>query len=612
MSQIVYFNGTRLVRPGGASKLDASSFEGVTVEGIGSIGIIGEADNGEDGVAIAFTNASAMEQYFGSGALANAARVAFRPLSDARVGDAKAQTVYAYKTNAGTAASLNLADGTSVVKLTAAKKGTIGNTYTALVSYDGTTKRRTYTITPNSSSGLRQERIVVNEGAKLKIWYKGAGTVPKVFTTADSTNIGWLQKITLNATTTPADQDKLEIAFDDGTISSIQDLATRINGSLNTAGTPVNVWGATVVSTSDALRFHPRTLDTIASPGPTVGTAEVSATDISGLLQDSLDAINNSLTLVTAALPASFTKRSVPVAFTEPLQLTGGALGTTAVGALQTALDRFKAIDVPGLVITSTDAASIKLLANHCTEMSSTGSSKKERTGYAGVTGSKAEILACAGQNAGCADLVLTCQKWHTVDRFANNVVYPEWASALALCSARAGLEPGEPLTWKFFSATDISSANTAWTPQGDAEDLILGGVCVFERNRSGVKLLKGITTYTQFDNDVFVEESIITNVKAMSKEFRELLELRYTGRKATPAILGDMRATAVEFWGQKRAQGRIVDSVVNGQTTKFAYRNLLISANRDQVFVDVEISPVSGINFQLETIRLVPATLSV
>lgn len=612
MSQIVYFNGVKLVRPGGASKLDASSFEGVIAEGIGSIGIIGEADNGEDSLPIAFTNASSMEQYFGGGDLAKAARVAFKPLSDARVGDAKAQTVYAYKTNAGTAASFNLLDTAAVMKLTASKKGIVGNTYTALVEYDGTAKKRTYTITPNSSSGQKQEKISILEGAKLVVWYKGAGTSPKYFTTADGTNIGWLQKITLNATTTPADQDKLEIAFDDGTISSVQDLVTRINGSRNSAGTPANVWGATLVSTSDALRFHPRTLDTVASPGADVGATEVAGLAVSGLLQDSLDAINNNLTLVTASLPASFTKRSVPAAISAAVALTGGALGTTAVGALQTALDAFKSVDVPGLVITKTDAASIKLLADHCTEMSSTGTAKKERTGYAGVTGSKTDILACAGQNAGVADLVLTCQRWHTVDRYANNVIYAEWASALALCSARAGLEAGEPMTWKFFSATDVSSANTGWTPQGDAEQLILGGVCVFERNRSGVKLLKGITTYTQFDNDVYTEESIITNVKAMSKEFRELLELRYTGRKATPSILGDMKATAAEFWGQKREQGRIVDSIVNGKTTKFAYRNLLITANRDQVFVDVEISPVSGINFQLETIRLVPATLSV
>ena len=34
----------------------------------------------------------------------------------------------------------------------------------------------------------------------------------------------------------------------------------------------------------------------------------------------------------------------------------------------------------------------------------------------------------------------------------------------------------------------------------------------------------KGITSYTRFDNDVFTEESIITNVKAMAKAVAERL----------------------------------------------------------------------------------------
>jgi hypothetical protein len=274
-----------------------------------------------------------------------------------------------------------------------------------------------------------------------------------------------------------------------------------------------------------------------------------------------------------------------------------------------------EALDAPQVVVLKTGtaaetAAAATLLEAHCAKMSATGTNKKERTGYAGLTGTKSELISAA-QTINSEHIVLCCNKWTKVDRNGNVVVLPEWSWALAAASARAGLQPGEPLTWKYFASQNVTQASATWSPENDGDDMILAGLCIAQKDRKGCKILKGITSYTRFDNDVFTEESIITNVKAMAKAFRELLEQRYTGRMGTIQNVANIRSDSIEFWGQMRDQGRIVDSVVNGTITKLAYSNLEIRLVKDSAYVDVQVSPVQGINFQLETIRLVPATIS-
>lgn len=603
MSQIVNFNGARLVKPGGATKLDASAFEGVVTEGVGTIAVVGEAKNGVSGQWLAFTSASAMEQYFQSGDLADAASVAFKPLNDARVGDAHAQTVLAYKTNSGTQAAKVLQDGSSndVMRLTTVDYNAAANATSVAVAYSNA--KRVFSITPPSTvtETRSQETISVtdSECEKLTLYYAGAsGSTVTVSTTDNATADGLIDVITLNSSVAG---ETLAIDLVALQLGSIKSLVDYINGRST-------VWVAAVgASKGDQYKFSPRLLDSLSTV--TVPKTSGSPLSVYAKLQQCLDRINAESRIVTVAFPVG-SVRAAPAATATVQAFSGGTDGTSSGTALSEALLALEALDAPQVVVLKTDSASATLLEAHCAKMSATGADKKERTGYAGLTGTKSELISAA-QTINSQHIALFCNKWTKVDRSGNVVVLPEWAWALAAASARAGLQPGEPLTWKYFASQNVTQASSTWSPENDGDDMVLAGLCIAQKDRRGCKILKGITSYTRFDNDVFTEESIITNVKAMAKEFRELLEQRYTGRMGMIQTVANIRSDALEFWGQKREQGRIVDSVVNGAITQLAYRKLEVSLVKDTAYVDIEISPVQGINFQLETIRLVPATIS-
>ena len=65
---------------------------------------------------------------------------------------------------------------------------------------------------------------------------------------------------------------------------------------------------------------------------------------------------------------------------------------------------------------------------------------------------------------------------------------------------------------------------------------------------------------------------------------------------------------TATEILKKYREEGAIVDSTLQDGTTLKAYRNLRVTLDGDQLYTSVTVSPVPGINFQLNTLTLVPA----
>ena len=107
MSMRVLFNGTVLVRPGGASKVDASAMANAGLGGVGVVGLVGEADAGEPNAINIFTDPDKAAAYFKSGPLSDMARVAFAPANDPRV-PAGAQRLVCVKTNQSVAANKKL------------------------------------------------------------------------------------------------------------------------------------------------------------------------------------------------------------------------------------------------------------------------------------------------------------------------------------------------------------------------------------------------------------------------------------------------------------------------------------------------------------------------
>lgn len=85
MSRKVMFNGALLVRPGAATKVDATAFNNVVLEGISTLALVGEADDGEPRVVKSWTSALAIRSYYRSGTLVDAAGIAKSPANDPRV-----------------------------------------------------------------------------------------------------------------------------------------------------------------------------------------------------------------------------------------------------------------------------------------------------------------------------------------------------------------------------------------------------------------------------------------------------------------------------------------------------------------------------------------------
>jgi len=99
MSSFVLFNGAKIVLPGGASKVDLSAFSGVAVTGVGTVGLIGESEGGDNEVN-EFTSPAAIKAFYRAGNIADAASWLSQPANDNRVPGGVTRFV-CRKTNAG-------------------------------------------------------------------------------------------------------------------------------------------------------------------------------------------------------------------------------------------------------------------------------------------------------------------------------------------------------------------------------------------------------------------------------------------------------------------------------------------------------------------------------
>jgi hypothetical protein len=141
---------------------------------------------------------------------------------------------------------------------------------------------------------------------------------------------------------------------------------------------------------------------------------------------------------------------------------------------------------------------------------------------------------------------------------------------------------------------------------------LILGGVTfAFAPPNQGYKFDRVITTYTKTDNDAYAEESIVQGWKVVSYELRTQLENIFTGVRGLPATVTSIRDAAARILERYRQEGQIVDSILADGTVLKAYRNLDVVLDNDIARLNVTISPVSGINFQLNTLILIPAIIA-
>lgn len=106
MARSFTFNGKTILTPGAISRVRTIGSAGSAATN-GIVALLGEADGGEPGAVVTFDDPNEAIDYFTSGPLADAAKIAFDPSSDPRVPGGCFRAV-CYKTNQGTQAETQL------------------------------------------------------------------------------------------------------------------------------------------------------------------------------------------------------------------------------------------------------------------------------------------------------------------------------------------------------------------------------------------------------------------------------------------------------------------------------------------------------------------------
>lgn len=254
-----------------------------------------------------------------------------------------------------------------------------------------------------------------------------------------------------------------------------------------------------------------------------------------------------------------------------------------------------------GFGSTATWAAVAAQLASHVQE--ARGPGNKFRGAWMGRRGDKSTILAAANM-LNDPDIALTGQYPTVADVSGNLTQLSAREMAVMGASMRLGAsEVGEPLTHKYLRVASVAQ-DPSWHPADatDSTDMIRGGVLFSESiSGKGTRWVRDLTSWVRDDNLSLSEGSVRDVVRFVAQSVLDLVEDRFTGRKATPAIVASIRDAVVTLLEVHRTNNVIVDSTdpVTGGTIR-AYYGLKVTSSGDIVTLAFGFFPVPGINFEL------------
>ena len=309
--------------------------------------------------------------------------------------------------------------------------------------------------------------------------------------------------------------------------------------------------------------------------------------------------------------------------FAEPFALAGGTRGTSSNSDWQAAFDLMLTRKVDNVVpmidqdlanegfgSTATWASVSQQLLSYVS--TARGAVGLEAGAFIGFRGTKAEYIA-ALNSLNDADIQV-CSQYPSVLNAAGTLEQQGPRSqAIMGASMRSGVqEVGEPLTHKYLRVSGLTQ-DSSWNPSDatDAADLINAGAFFAETvPGKGTRWVRDLTSWVKDDNLAYSEGSVRSVVRYVAFVTRTLLEDRFTGKKASPALPNIVREAVAALFEQLRDENIIVDStdLATGATIR-AYHNLKVYIDGDILRVNVGIFPVLGVNFQLTELFLQLAT---
>jgi len=290
--------------------------------------------------------------------------------------------------------------------------------------------------------------------------------------------------------------------------------------------------------------------------------------------------------------------------------LTGGSDGVSTNTDFANGFEAFQEERINVVVplisasVGSLDIDSINALASaHATWGWSTDG-KSERACFVSKKGTKAEFKkACQTLNNG---FVNCFGQSVTVLNSKNTLANQDpWAFACVAAGMRAGLEVGEPLTFKGINVNNLFVADGSWNPKTDFNEMIAAGCTIGEGvDGGGFRIVLGNTTYGIDPSFVYNRESVVQAAGYVAYDLRFNLELTFTGTKAktgsATAIANFIKSRMTAYLGADI----IVGDDLNGGLGYYA-KTLRVNVNGDAAAINVAITPVQGIDFILPTIYL-------
>lgn len=411
--------------------------------------------------------------------------------------------------------------------------------------------------------------------------------------------------------------DDLSITFSNA--QTLRQLLDTINQNANyeaVAGQGVNA-DTTLVADFD---FGPETTASVLVS--TELAVEGTTRDVAALV----DYFNDFSTYVKATRSAD-TGSAVagccpPAVIADPVYLSGGTRGVSANSDFQAAMDEMLKVRINSVVPlidqdlanegnsgTATVASVAAQLADHVATARGTAQDKAgERGGFIGFRGTKDEVIAQANA-LNDQDVALCAQNPTALNSLGSLQEFGPRMQAVIGASMRAGVtEVAEPLTHKLLRVSGLTQ-DASWDPGDltDANEMIISGVLFAEVvDGVGTRWVRDLTTWVADDNLAYSEGSVRDAVRFVAYGLRTTLVERFTGKKATPATIANVKDAAASFLELTRQDNIIVDSTdpATGSTIK-AYHNLKVTSSGDTVRINVGIFPVPGINFQLNDIYL-------
>lgn len=598
----VLFNGQVLVRPGAYTQIDASQFQNTVLQGLGIVGLIGEADQGPPHITLSFLAAPDVRKTYTSGDLVEAAAMVADPSGDQRI-PGGAQQIVCYKVNASTRSTATSAPFT----FNSLQWGVRQNNITVAVTTSSPGFVVTVTNLDESGQQILEVSPILAGTGKFTIQYTGAGSAATLTTTAT----------TLSTTVTGAVPDNLALNFAD-----YPNLSQLLQAIAATGKYTV----ASLVTNSNS--FASGQLD-----GVTAADIKTSLVTLFAKNADIVNWINANSAQISATYTAGAVALASPIATT---QLTGGVRGTSANTDWTNGFTALSNLRVNQTVpLASADAvtaqgtftmASITAALIAYAKQASSTAGQNEVQGWIGLSGTKTSFIT-ALNTANSEHLVAFAERSQRPTSVAGQtyvggallqytpgqvIFFPEWSTACIAAGMRAGAPLGEPLTWKFANVVGVSS-DSSWSEQSNSDVVALelnGGTVLNTVRGRGFRFDKVITTFTRANNDAYSEETLVQIWKLFAFNLRQGLQDAFVGRGGTVQRVSLVPAIVASTAQPLKDAGALTDSIVNGQRIN-AWRNVIWSLNGDQLTVGVTVSPTPGINFALTTIVLVPAQIS-